>query len=480
MFSNFGIGMFVVLFASQLFAQSTLPRSVNERLAGENAFISDSKVMLENALEGIEPNQTVSELSFLAPTRRSSNGNIIPFGNRLNLEKKRSAVLINSQNKDDIMNDRLVDSIERVVNSPALLKQLGVDTKKSGVDGFHIIGNFRSTRKEGGEPEWFVALIPKDVVVEKVILQTEHFGGGAGAHNQIRFILSQPVLGIVQIDDTYTPITFHREAYQGKGDIVFTLQAARTEAGEQMWDPLRGLMSEYGNALQFFDTQTLALDQVQRSVIDDLLLLDAEDGSSFARRGMAIFEKAIALADENQETTIYNTVFASCVTYALKALKAGIPDIDTTWFNPYTVDAYVTEALGRSTNLNRSSMNDLYQGVLEAAGIEVMTRAKLEATELFQATNNKVIRSILVSPAFEKIVQRVAYFINKNNIQYQQVDAFLEAASRPGAKIAEIKKSGEAQVLFDSIYELWRSEFDGEPIEYFFQALKGLQTQEAS
>ncbi len=479
-FSLLFLGVFLsssVLLANQF----NVDRTLKQRIMGDNAFLPISQLIeLGEEVDGLKEGEKIDSLTLTSPTRAND-------GNRLLLQGKRSVVLI-GKNQMENLDEGLQKAIDDVVNNKSeLLKELGIEYTETGIDNFYALANFEASRTAGAPSEWFVALIPHNVIVEKVILQTEWFGGGAGGHNQVRMVLNYPVVAIPQSAHQHTPFVFGYGNDGEKGDIIYTLQAARVKNGEQDWAPLKGVMGEYGNALQFFDTRTLALDQISRSIIDDLTVLDIETSSiskekaKIALAAKKILVKAIVDSDSEEEISIYNTVFASCVTYALKALKAGIPAIKTTWFNPYSTHIRVQEAVGGQFILVRSSMNDEYGPYLESIGGEVMTWEKVrtnpETKPLYDIVQ-KLKRPVLEQEAFDKIVQKIAVFIIQEGITYDQVKEFIEAAKEPGAVIADIPKTKEGQQLMIQIDQFWKQAFPDRPVGEFFQSLNGLQTQE--
>ncbi len=471
--------LFLTVFLSSSFLlanQLDVERTFLQRISGDNAYLPQYQdIELGEEIDGLKDGEKISSLILSSPTREAD-------GNQLKLESKRSIVLMDESSLGEL-DESLADAITEVVdNKSELLNELNIEYSKPGIENFYVLGNFEAARTPGAESEWFVALIPKDVVVEKVILQTEWFGSGAGGHNQIRMILNQPVVGIPQSSHSHTPFVF---AYDGdKGDITYALQAARVKGGEQDWAPLKGVMGEFGNALQFFDTRTLALDQITRSVVDDLVVLDVEsvtgstEKAKIRKQTSSVLVQAIVDSDSEQELSIYHTVFASCVTYALKALKAGIPEIKTTWFNPYSINVQVQNVLGSNWTLIRSSMNDTYGPYLESLGGDVMTWEKIRKTHPQMSNLVRNLKGpVLQNPAFDRIVQKVAVFIIQEGITYSQVKNFVEKAKQHGAVLADIPKSSEGQQLMLQIEELWKQAFPGRPVEDFFKALEGLQTQ---
>ena len=88
-------------------------------------------------------------------------------------------------------------------------------------------------------------------------------------------VLNTQVVAVPQFDQSYSAFVFDNG--QNQGDITYTLQAARVEGGEQDWAPLKGVMGEFGNALQIFNTRTLAMDQIKRSYVKEYRIPNLTD-----------------------------------------------------------------------------------------------------------------------------------------------------------------------------------------------------------
>ncbi len=468
--------LFLSVFLSSSFLlanQLDSDRSILQRMTGDNAYLpATQSIDLGEEINGLNPGEKISALTLNTPHA----------GKSLQLQGKRSIVLLEESDLNQV-DESLKMAIQEVVNNKSeALKEIGIEYSKPGVENFYVLANYEASQSAGAPSEWFVAVIPHDVVVEEVILQTEWFGTGAGGHNQVRLILDTPVVAIPQSAHTHTPFVFD---YNGKGDLTYALQAARIQGAEQDWAPLKGVMGEFSNALQLFDTRTLALDQISRSVIDGLTVLKIDENMTAAekrevgKKTKAVLVKAIVDSDSEQELSIYNTVFASCVTYALKALKAGIPEIKTTWFNPYSIERNVVQAMGISTNKVLNSMNDQYGPLLRSLGGKVMTRKEIAKTKAANAVRS-LREPVLMRTEFDEIVQKITVFIIQEGITYNQVQIFIEEAQKPDVDFDKIAKTDAGKQLLTQIRQHWEQSFEGRDLADFFKALKGIQTQQSA
>lgn len=445
-------------------------RSLMERMNGV-ANLPYSEVITLNA-----PIGEIQKIRLSTPER--SEG-----GSQLKLQKKRSIVLIDNQNFKDLAPEIQTALFNVIANRSASIQAQNQTYRRQhikqhlhfssqNINDYYIFANFQASTDSKPGSSWFVAILPKTVQVERVFLQTEWFGSGAGAHNQIRMILDTPIIGIPQEGASTEPVVFDWNGL-GKGDLIYTLNATRVEEGEQDWHPLNALMGEFGIALKIVDTKTLALEQIQKAVIDEHELLNLQP-----EQGKAILVHALTESDRRQELSIYNTVFASCVTYAMAALKAGIPQIDSNWFNPYSLIENVSAAHGKGTSFRRSAMNDVFAPFLQR-GQKVMEWQDIQSAQLYQLV--QPVKPLLRNPEFDQLIQQVALYIIKEGITYDQVKAFMQSLRESGMNVKKAKKSlsTKGKVFLNSIVERWESSQLGSlPIEDFFKALQGLQTQD--
>ena len=465
----------VFLCSSFLFAQNHLDRSLIQRLAGDQAFLPTSQTIpLDSAVANFR-GEAVSSLTLTAP-QRSNRDNLL-----LLKDKRRSVVKITQSNISQL-GDEMQTAISQVVNNnSSTLRDENIQYSQTGLNEFMVFGNFAASREPGMPLEFFVAVIPKNTRFHQVSFQTEWFGGGPGAHNQVRFVFDKPIVAIPQNGDNYVPVIFNH--YQGRGDITFTLQAARVQGGDPEWSPIKGLMGEYGVALQIYDTRTLAVEQIQRSVMDDLYIIDvanansADDVIAMSEKAKSMLQGAIDMADREQELSIYNTVFASCVTYALKVVKMGFPQVSTLWFNPYSAHLRIAALLG-NTRLERASMNEAHGESVRSLGGEVMAH---ELGQSQDAATTQLVRSlnpILQSEEFDRVIHMIAAFIVQENIRVEQVNAFAQGVMNyTGNNLESVAATPEGQQLARQMQELWQREFPGADIAQLIGALQTLRTQ---
>ncbi len=435
------------------------PRGLSERINGVGYLPTSETVLLDQPIEGLDGTPKTS-VTLSTPNRPGQ-------GNRLKLDEKRSVVKIDEQSIKDLDQDLQLAILEVVNNKSSSLQERGVTFPEEGLANFHVFGNFRAARTPNDASDWFIAIVPISVEITEVIFQMEWFGGGAGAHTQIRMVSDYPIVAIPQSSDTYEPYVFAN--YNNQGDMIFTLQATRVQGGEQDWEPLKGVMGEFGIALQIFETRTLALDQIKRSVVKEYQL------SGLSRKQKKnIFLEALQLSHSQDQPSIYNTVFASCVTYALKALKAGIPSIQTSWFNPYSIVEKVSTAHGQGLDFT-GTMNDSFGPLIDG---EVMTLEKIiQNNQQLTSLVNSLRRPILENKSFDQLIQKIALFIVEEGFTYSQVEEFMQAMKQPNSKVASSPQTRDGRRLTAEINRIWNENFPDRSIEDFFKALQSLQTQ---
>lgn len=421
-----GLSVGLLLFVANAFAIE--PRSYAQRIFSP-AYMSDSQpIQIKNGSEL----KTISLSNSLG-------------GKQLKTEDRRSIVLLED-----------LEQIEADLSEPLVQK-----IKKAtpgGLQKFYVFANFvHSNPRNTDVNEFFIAVIPKSAKVEKVFLQTEWFGGGAGAHNQVRMILNKPIVLIPQVSDE-SPIELK------VADIIYSLQAVRVEGGDQNWDPLKGTMGEFANALQIYSTTSLARMQIPTSVVENNEILGLTD-----EQRKLIFEKALYTSNLYQEAGIYNTVFNSGVTHTLIALVAGIPRIDVYHFNPYSVLDMVRKA-HKGTIRSAGTMNAEFPKLVG----RVMTWQRLKEAPAYGKV--EPLLPIISTPTFDNVVRDIALFVAEKKINYSEVKSIV-AGIRAGKTLGEIDKTAEGKKFIDHVATLWSKEFPGKNLKVFFESVDGLKSQ---
>lgn len=372
----------------------------------------------------------------------------------------RSIVLIDTREKIEDLPDGLRDQVLRAV-------------AKKGLDYYYVFANFvHSAVLNPEKAEFYVALLPRNSKVQNVSLQVEWFGMGVGAHAQVRLKMDKQLIIIPQSYEDVPPIL----PYQS-GDLIYSLQAIRVDGQANDWNPLKGIMGEFANALQFFSTPAKARMKITKSVID-----------SYEIRGLTqkernnILTSALKISDKQQEEEIYNTVFNSCITHALIALQSSISTIDINHFNPYSlvnsVEASFAEFNKFRSNGDKLSLKreeSLNKEFSQLADGELMTMERIKSTPLYSQT--APFLPIVMRPEFDDIVRQLTYFIVERQITYPQVAA-VWAEIKSGKKLSEVSENKEFQELVAKITPAWQEAFPGQEIDVLFQALEAMKTQD--
>ncbi len=407
-------------------------RSTHEKIFGSDFMSSKQEIQ-------IEFDNKKQQVELFSPQGRQ----------KLNTDEKRSIVLIETQEQLNDLPQALADKIKEHV-------------KGAGLKAYFIFANFVHSDISAPEKnQFYIALIPRSVNVSKVYFQIEWFGNGVGAHNQIRMKLDQPIYLIPQESDVL-PL-FRLE----NGDLIYSLQAIRTETGSQNWEPFKGIMGEFANALQFFSASSKARKQIESSFVESYEILGLN-----TEKKKAIFLNALQTSNTEQETGIYNTVFNSCVTHALRALSAGIPSINTMHFNPYTVIEMIEKNTNGAYFRKSLSMN---QEFAELASGPIMSLEKIAAQDSYQKF--KRIENLVFRPEFDHFVQRLTLFIIEKKIKSTDVDR-LVADLKNGTSLDDVKANPAAQSLVEFARIQWKELLSQEDIEDFLISLEALKSQE--
>lgn len=325
-------------------------------------------------------------------------------GSPLKTEEKRSIVLLEPADLNSLPFSVLT----------AIERQIG-DTD---ISNYWAAANFVHTNPNSSTDNLFyIALIPKPISILDVVFQIEWFGTGAGAHNQIRFRLDKNIILIEQTSGEYT------ETLQ-QPEVIYSLQAIRTLDGAQEWDPVKGIMGEFANALQFFSLEAKARKQVKQSVVENYRIVGLS-----AQQRQLIFMEAMKTSNEKQEFGIYNTVLNSCVTAALHALKAGLPNINPSHYNPYTVLEHLMQKQPELEFVLTGTMNDEFRSKIS----NVLSWNDIRKQEAYSKV--QAFYPLITEPQFELFVLDFASFLAVEKIQAQDVEVLLAALSENGLNV---------------------------------------------
>ena len=458
-----------LLFSSTSFAYN---RGLQERIDGVGQIATETTISLGQGVVDFS-GQNREELTLTTRHTQVPNSNLI-------LDQKRSIKLLDSYDIEEL----------DVSLRDLILKEL---KSSGGMDDNFVMANFVHHMSPADNQDFFIAIIPKDISVERVIFQVEWFGNGTGGHNQVRMVLDQPITLIPQKADVYTSMILQNE--NGKADIVYSLLAAPVLGGEKGWGPLSGIMGEFSNALQFFSVEAMAKRQIYVSVIDQHELTNL---SALQKR--AILDAAMITSDQLEETTIYNTILNSCVTHSMIALRGskdsttgehlGIKNINTQIFNPYTVIAQLKETpLDASGNKKLEvkkiirTMNEEFSQ-FEAYG-EIMTEAKRRSTNSYQTLaplEATLFADLSVAKKVEDIIRKIAIYIVDNKVTYQGATEFIEKAKQVATREARAEDifDEKSNQFFNNISTAWEAAVDSgkHPLTELLTFLSSVQSQD--
>lgn len=426
--------LLIILFSSFTLAEI---RSTSQRLSGFGHLDKQTDVNFPREIIDFEGNPR--SLVKLTTPHTSFTDSL------LNLEKTRSLVRISSKDLSELDSGTKGSSQkDAILSAIRKLKSKKASRKKAKFSDFWVLGNFVHTLTEDSQPSFFIVVIPIDIKVEKLIFQTEWFGNGLGGHAQLRMVLSESIYAIPQSADQYSAIEVANS--DGKADLIYSLQAAR-RGDKSEWSVFEGLMGEYGNALQLFSTRAKAKNQIFDSVVTQHEIVGLK---TIPKK--KVFLQALKNSTKLSETTIYNTVFNSCITHAVLTLKPAFKNLDTLIFNPYTMLKNLNDAgakFNQLPNLNTEFANYArYAKDGQSIKTEAQRRSEKGYIQLQPFENN-----LLQSDEFEEFIRKLAIFIIDEKIQYSEVASFLEGLDSVLSNEKKVDKAlGEAgKLIYDQI-----------------------------
>ena len=296
-------------------------------------------------------------------------------GDPLNLEEKRSSRFLT---KEEIIRFNITPTrLQKVFGS-------------SNLNDYYIFAHYVHGLKADRKSRYWIAIVPKNVKIENIMLHIEWFVEGAGAHFQYRMILDRPIVLLpenkvpntdwhLKLVDS-TKMNSHKSLTQtepmlAKGDFVYTLLATRTMNGSQSWDPIKGITGAYANAYSFQSTEHIAEDQTNRNFVEQIELIIPNQ--EFA---IGILHHTLNFADNRKENDIYNTIFNSCVTAALAGLYANGAgySIDPSAFNPYRIKK-MFKSKGFIKDTKVLSLNSEFNGKIKESDINIEVKGKIDS-----------------------------------------------------------------------------------------------------
>lgn len=249
------------------------------------------------------------------------------------------------------------------------------------------------------ETRYWTAIVPRDFIVNDIIVQRQWFDNEVGTHGQIRFKLNTPLLLFPQtevhqawnfsdIRDFTTDTDYTKPNSQWKnrvsdfydrpqllpGDLIYALMAIRYEGGPQNWDTASGLTGVFGIAYTLTSTDHMAVYQAGSDYVEQIRIKSPKDN------GKAVLTAALRDANSRREKDIYHLIFNSCITTVLRVLSFGY-DLDQAKisdkysFNPYRFIENLKPIT--DTTVNLPSLNQEYASSVQKATLTPQVQSHL-------------------------------------------------------------------------------------------------------
>ena len=378
-------------------------------------------------------------------------------GDVLLRNEKRSIRLLSRQQIEDY--EITLDKINKVLKTKATdLKQFYIFANFiNGYNQTEIIGDY-----EKKDAQFWIAIIAKDNKVANIIMQEEQFHKGVGSHFQLRFILNDPILLLPQdksgdgkwaqqvddltgLDITDKKIQQIRSPFLMKGDIVYSLNAVRTENGPKSWGIVEGGLGSFANSLGVYSTTHVSYNQTQDNVVRQYQIkFDKE-------KGQKIFAYALNQSSQVMEKSIYHTIHNACHTTALEALHAngqGLEFNPYEDFNPYRIILGLQKK-GIITN-ELETINKIFKAAVQ----------DFNDVEAYQMAQQNM--GVLTSDIFDKLLLDIGNFILREKVTKEELAALKLIISDP----AQMPQTPEALVTFST-----DNKVDPQRIGYFLETI---------
>ncbi len=430
-------------------------KSPLQRINSVNSIDPSTKIHLRPSITDFEDN----ERSYVVLKTRYKS---IPQANIIN-DQKRSLFTIDDL-KSSGLEPQLIERIEQVINNKWLSKN---NFKKTGLDNFYIIGNFLHKTNSQNNSNFFIAIIPKYALIDNIYLQLEWFKSSSGGRSHIRFTLNTEIVLIPQWDDSYSPILLSE---QGKSNITYSLLTAKVEGGRTESSSL-GLTSEYANVLQISSTVLHTNHQMTLSNIEQYKIHNLTQSQK-----KSILNQSLTIANELQESTIYNTVFNGAITHTVLALRGdfdsktqthqGLAQLNPSWFNPYTLVNRMTEVgikMEQHQSLNYEFKNT----------INHQTTYKTER----KTTNTD--HSLMDNQKLEDLIRKVAFFLSDHGMKGSQANELFSLSTKQLMRVLKNKKSRlNSNKLMSLILNYQKVHFPETSIEDLMAGIKSVLNQQ--
>ena len=343
-------------------------------------------------------------------------------------------------------------------------------TKATSLNQFYIFANFingyNKTEMVGDyekkDAQFWIAIISKGSKVKNVIMQEEQFHKGVGSHFQIRFILDEAILLIPQdqtdnanwvsqvadltkLDITDKKILEIRKPFLMSGDLVYSLNAVRTENGPKSWGIVEGGLGSFANSLGVYSTTHVSYNQTQDNVVRQYEIKVDQPISQ------KIFAYAIKRSGQVMEKSIYHTIHNACHTTALEALHADGQGLN---FNPYEDFNPYRIILGLQKKGFITKELDTINKIFKA---QVQNLDNVQAYQLAQQN-----MWVLTSDIFDKLILDIGNFILREKVTKEELAALKLILSDPGS----MPQTAEEMVEFSTANNV-----DPQRIGYFLETI---------
>jgi len=331
-------------------------------------------------------------------------------GLKLNTENHRSIIMMSLSDAKEHLEPELYQAIENAM-------RISYKSKKQFRDAL-IVANFKHQLTTTNQARYFIAIIPKDIVVSDIhleLVQNQH----QKMRSQLRFILNAPIQLIPQASDTFT-------AFKYMGPVVFQPQVVGIEDAQpdlQKDRFFRSMNNEHSMAYSFV-TNT----PNQQSLIKTISYPISRYNQNQKR---SLFVRALNYSNNAQNNHIFNPIFRNSLTSSLEVLELQLSDHI---YNPHSLIGQL-EKLFPNYFQNRSQSNK---------------------RQVSNSINSNPSLSILADQTIDPLLVELAHFINKNKIPYSTIKAAIESAHNRTPSKTGATLNPRSQNFLDFIQRQWK------------------------
>ena len=200
-----------------------------------------------------------------------------------------------------------------------------------------------------------------------------------------------------------------------KGDLVYSLNAVRTENGPKSWGIVEGGLGSFANSLGVYSTTHVSYNQTEDNVVRQYeIKIDNKE------TGKKILDYALNRSGQVMEQSIYHTIHNACHTTALEALHADGLGLD---FNPYQDFNPFRIILGLKEKGMITKELDTINKIFKA---KVQNFNDVKAYQLAQQN-----MAVLTSDIFDKLLLDIGNFILKEKVDKRELAALKVILSNP-------------------------------------------------